>query len=218
MASAGARKQQPARFMSIPDLLAKSDLSEEGLLRVIGRLEGYDVEHSILWVQDHKTPLLQVAVDSSNIEPFPFKQGLLYQFIGEVDYGSVPVAAGFTSPDQATTEATFPGASGRTKVDHIEMEDVDSSNDYPVSAEVTIGTEYEDSSVTEKDQVIIGDKMEVDVPVATGSLTTKRTVRCVVMKALLCRCVDGLDMDVYLRAHEVRMRLASASSDDHSAQ
>lgn len=32
------------------------------------------------------------------------------------------------------------------------------------------------------------------------------TERCVVMKALACRCMDGLDMDVYMRAHQTRMK------------
>ena len=186
---AGLRQQQPARFLSIPDLLASSDPSQEGLLRIIGRLEAYDIEHSILWLQDHKAPLLQVAVDSSNIQPFPFKQGLLYQFIGEVDYRDIPIAAGVS------------------KV-HIPIATVD-HRDAPTADDNTATSDSQETPATDKDKGTIIDNMEMYAPVATSN----QTMRCVVMKALLCRCVDGLDMDVYVRAHEARMRLISTATD-----
>lgn len=126
-----ATGSSPARFISIPDLLATSDPTQEGLLRIIGRVEAYNIKHSIIWIQDHLTPSLQVAVDSSNIEPFPFRAATLYQFIGEVNYRDVPTDSG--------------------------------------------------------------------------------PVRCAVMSALVCRCMDGLNMDVYLRAQEARMRDLNSS-------
>ena len=115
----------PAKFITIPELLAISEPSQAGLLRIIGRLERHDIIHNIVWIQDHQTPSLHVAVEVSNVEPFPFKVGVLYQFIGEADYRDVP-----------------------------------------------------DTDVSKK---------------------------CVLLKALLCRCMDGLDMDIYLRSHEARM-------------
>ena len=137
-------RQQPAKFLSIPDLLSSDDPSQQGLLRIIGRLESYDIKHSILWLHDHNTPSLQVAVECTNIEPFPFKIGLLYQFIGEVDYRDVP--------------------------DH--------------------------GCVPENDTLdFTSDRKRKDA-----------TTRCAVMKALLYRCVEGLDMGVYMRAHEARMK------------
>ena len=150
---AGGR-QQPARFLNIPDLLASSDPSQEGLLRIIGRLECYDIKHSVLWLQDHRTPSLQVAVDSSSIEPFPFKMGSLYQFIGEVDYRDVPI---LTSNRSITAQG---------------------------------GDEDTVVPITSKEMVPDGYQI----------------TRCVMMKALLSRCVEGLDMDVYMKAHKIRMR------------
>ena len=85
-----AGSQQPAKFIRLVDLLASSDPAKLGLQRIIGRLEKYDPAHSIIWLQDSHTPSLQVAVDSTNIEPFPFRVGMLYQFIGEVDYRDTP--------------------------------------------------------------------------------------------------------------------------------
>lgn len=129
-------RQKPAKFITLSELLASSDPAQEGLQRVIGRLEKYDVKNSLIWLQDSHTPSLQVAVNASSIEPFPGKVGLLYQFIGEVDYRDVP-----TPSDGATP---------------------------------------------------------------TGE-TTPTTVKCPVMEALVHRCMDGLDMSMYLQAHEARM-------------
>lgn len=117
-----------AKFITIADLLANSNPSMYGLLRVIGKLESYDIKNSIVWIQDSHTPSLQVAVSVSNIEPVPFasRLGALYQFIGEVNYRDVP----------------------------------------------------------------IGEECE----------------RCLVMVALAYRCMDGLDMDMYIKSHQARMR------------
>lgn len=113
-------------FISFADLLATSDPSEYGLLRVIGRLERYDIKHSLMWLQDNQAPSLKVAISVSNIEPVASRLGTLYQFIGEVNYRDVP-----------------------------------------------IGSESE---------------------------------RCVTMTALAYRCMDGLDMDIYMKSHLARMR------------
>ena len=115
-----------AKFISIKDLLAISNPSQTGMIRIIGRLEKYDIKNSIIWIQDHNTPSLQVAVNSSNIEPFPSKVGVLYQFIGEADYRVIP-----------------------------------NSDD---------------------------------------------SVKCVMLNALVYRCTDGLDLNVYLKSHMARMR------------
>lgn len=114
---------QPAGFISIPDLLASSIPNEKGLVRVIGRLENHDVNHSMVWIQDYQTPSFQMAVATANIEPFPSRVGTLYQFIGEVNYREIP-----------TQE------------------------------------------------------------------------RCLVLSALVYRNMDGLDMDIYMKSHEARMK------------
>lgn len=115
-----------AKFISIPELLATSDPSQAGILRVIGRVERYDLKHSLVTLQDHTTKSLQIAIDTTNIEPFSPKVGLLYQFIGEAGYRKVPINEG----------------------------------------------------------------EEVKV----------------VVKTLVHRCLDGLNMEVYLRSHEARMK------------
>lgn len=129
--------QKPARFTTFADLLASSDPSQLGLQRIIGRLDKYDSRLGLIWLRDCHAPSLQLAVDSSHLDPSPpavgpGKVGVLYQFIGEVDYRDIPVT------DEATGDHT--------------------------------------------------------------------PSRCPVMKALLYRCMDGLDMDLYLRAHEARMK------------
>ena len=112
-----------AKLISIPDLLSISDPSQYGLLRVIGRLESYDIKNSIARIQDPQTPSSQVTIGTLNIEPFPSTLGALYQFIGEVNHRDIPDAG-----------------------------------------------------------------------------------HCLVLAALACRCMDGLDMDIYMRAHRVRMK------------
>ncbi len=179
-------RQQPARFLSIPDLLASSDPSQEGLLRVIGRLEGYDIEHSILCLQDHTTPSLQVAVDSSNIEPFHFKRGSLYQFIGEVNYRDVPMIIGITTDDWR----------------EVPLDTGDDKVDAPIATDTTETTNYGDVPIS--DEVTTISNVEMDTAAVA---IANQTTRCVVMKALLYRCVNGLNMDVYLKAHEARMKM-----------
>ena len=115
-----------ARFISIPDLLATSDPSKQGIVRVIGRIESYSIKHSLIILQDYNSKSLLIAVDTSNIEPCSPKVGLLHQFIGEVNYRSIPPNEG--GPQWA------------------------------------------------------------------------------VVQALVHRCMDGLNMDVYLRSHKVRMK------------
>jgi hypothetical protein len=118
-----------AKLITFSDLLATSDPSEYGLLRMIGKLETYDIKHSIMWIQDYLTPSLKLAISVSNIEPIPFasRLGTLYQFIGEVAYRDVPTTCG-------------------------------------------------------------------------------KSERTVLMTALAFRCMDGVDMGVYVRSHQARMR------------
>ena len=116
-----------SEFISITELLATSDLSKKGIIRVIGRIESYNIKHSLIILQAHATKSLQIAIDTTNLEPFSPKVGLLYQFSGEVDYRDVSTKMG------------------------------------------------------EED-------------------------KWVVIKALVHRCMDGLNMEVYLRSHEVRMK------------
>lgn len=88
------------------------------MVRTIGRLKEYNVKNSLMIIEDFKTSA-ELTVDCQIIEPFPFKQGSLYQLCGELD----------------------------------------------------------------------------------GSRTKSSSV---VFKAHLHRCVDGLDVDVYMKAHAVR--------------
>lgn len=118
---------QCARFVGFPALLASSDPSLEGIVRVIGRVEQYDPSHSMLVLQDPSSQSLQIAIDTTNLEPFCPKVGVLHQFIGEADYRDIPIH----------------GAGG--------------------------------------------DKW-------------------VVVKALVHRCMDGLNMELYLKSLEVRMK------------
>ena len=117
-----------ARFMCFSDLLASNDPSQNGLIRVIGKVESYSIQNSLLTLQDASASgsTLQIAVDTSNIEPFPPKVGVLHQFIGEADYRNISIC----------------------------------------------GTEEQ---------------------------------KWVVLKALAHRCMDGLNMEVYLKSNAVRM-------------
>ncbi len=120
---------QCARYLAFPSLLASKDPSQEGIIRVIGRVEQYDIRHSLLVLQDPSSQSLQIAVDVSNLEPFRPKIGVLHQFIGEADYKDMHIC------DEGS-----------------------------------------------------GDK------------------KWVIVKALLHRSMDGLNMEMYLKALEVRMK------------
>ena len=77
--------------MGFPALLASSDPSVEGIIRVIGRVEQYDIRNSLLVLQDPSSQSLQIAIDVANLEPFCPKVGVLHQFIGEADYRDIPI-------------------------------------------------------------------------------------------------------------------------------
>jgi len=77
--------KEPSRFMTIPNILGGNPADLHGrIVRTIGLLLRYDVNTSQIWIKD-ATSLLELAVDSSMIEPFPFRPNALYQFIGELD-------------------------------------------------------------------------------------------------------------------------------------
>ena len=80
-----AMDKEHSRFMTIPDILGGTPADLHGtIVRTIGLLLRYDVSRSQIWIKD-VTSLLELAIDSSMIEPFPFKPNALYQFIGELD-------------------------------------------------------------------------------------------------------------------------------------
>ena len=71
--------------MTISDILNKYPEEVHGnIVRTIGRLKKYDIKKSELQIEDFKTSL-ELVIDSQVIEPFPFKQDALYQFLGELD-------------------------------------------------------------------------------------------------------------------------------------
>ena len=75
-----------SRFTSVPELLkGQCEDSHGTMVRTIGRLLRYDVKHSLLWLGHYESPYLELPVDSSLVQPFPFSRGALYQVIGEVD-------------------------------------------------------------------------------------------------------------------------------------
>ena len=119
--------EKSAKFVAFLDLLASSDPSEKGMLRVIGRVEQYDIRNSLVILQDPSTKSLQIAIDVSNIEPFSPKVGVLHQFIGEADYKDIPTS-------------------------------------------------------------------------------NENGHKWVVVKALVHRCMDGLNMDAYMKSHHLRMK------------
>ena len=113
--------KDPSQFMTIPDILSGNPADvHRNMVRTIGLLQQYNVRDSQIWIKDMKSSL-ELAVDSSVIEPFPFKQNAVYQFIGELN-----------------------GRSGSTNG--------------------------------------------------------------IVLRAYVYRCVDSLDLDVYLQAHTLRFR------------
>ena len=77
----------PAKFMQVSDILSR--VPPAGLhgimIRTFGRLFKYDPRQNLVWIQDPKKSSDILSVDCSKISPFPFQEGLLYQFIGEVE-------------------------------------------------------------------------------------------------------------------------------------
>ena len=78
--------RQPAAFISVPEIQAckKEDLHDH-MVRTVGRLLRYDTKNSLVWLGHYEPPYLELAIDCSLVQPFPYSQGALYQFIGEVD-------------------------------------------------------------------------------------------------------------------------------------
>ena len=76
----------PAKFMPVSDILLQVPPGLPGVvIRTIGRLFECEPTKNLIWIQDPKKHSDILAVDCSKIAPFPFQNGLLYQFIGEVD-------------------------------------------------------------------------------------------------------------------------------------
>ena len=77
----------PAKFIPISDILFLSGDLHGVMIRTFGTLFKYDPRQNIIWIQDPKKHSDKLSVDCSKISPFPFQEheGLLYQFIGEVD-------------------------------------------------------------------------------------------------------------------------------------
>lgn len=76
----------PASFITIPGIQAsKPEDVHDRMVRTIGRLLHYDTKDSIVWLGHYEPPYLELAIDCSLVQPFPYSQGALYQIIGEVD-------------------------------------------------------------------------------------------------------------------------------------
>ena len=76
----------PASFISVPGIqAAKPEDIHNKMLRTIGRLLRYETKDSIVWLGHYEPPYLELAIDCSLVQPFPYSQGALYQFIGEVN-------------------------------------------------------------------------------------------------------------------------------------
>lgn len=54
-------------------------------MRVIGKLHTYDIQTSRMWIQVSSNPAESLVINTSGIEPFAYKEGALFQFIGELD-------------------------------------------------------------------------------------------------------------------------------------
>lgn len=78
--------RQPAIFFAVPEIQAykKEDLHDR-MVRTVGRLLRYDTKNSLVWLGHYEPPYLELAIDCSLVQPFPYSRGALYQFIGEVD-------------------------------------------------------------------------------------------------------------------------------------
>lgn len=55
------------------------------MMRVIGKLHTYDIQTSRMWIQVSSNPAESLVINTSGIEPFAYKEGALFQFIGELD-------------------------------------------------------------------------------------------------------------------------------------
>lgn len=78
--------RQPAAFITVPQIQAcKADDIHDSMVRTVGRLLRYDTKNNLVWLGHYEPPYLELAIDCSLVQPFPYSQGALYQFIGEVD-------------------------------------------------------------------------------------------------------------------------------------
>ena len=88
--------RQPATFFTVAELQAcKSEDIHDRMVRIIGRLLRYETKQSLVWLGHYELPHSELAIDCSLVQPFPYSQGALYQFIGEVD-GSGRLDCGLT--------------------------------------------------------------------------------------------------------------------------
>ena len=75
-----------AVFSTVPELHACTpEEIHDSMVRVVGRLLRYETKDSLVWLGHYEPPYLELPVDCSLVQPFPFSQGALFQFIGEVD-------------------------------------------------------------------------------------------------------------------------------------
>ena len=76
-----------ATFIPIATLTHAGENAAGKFFRTIGELHEHDVQKGQLVIKDTDSDATLV-IDSSLIEPFPFRQRILYQFIGEVRLGT----------------------------------------------------------------------------------------------------------------------------------
>ena len=75
-----------AVFTTVPEMQAcPPEEIHDSMVRVVGRLLRYETKDSLVWLGHYEPPYLELPVDCSLVQPFPFSQGALFQFIGEVD-------------------------------------------------------------------------------------------------------------------------------------
>lgn len=78
--------RQPAAFITVPELQAcKPEDIHDRIVRTVGRLLRYDTKNGLVWLGHFESPYLELPIDCSLVQPFPYSHGALYQFIGEVD-------------------------------------------------------------------------------------------------------------------------------------
>ena len=78
--------RQPAGFMTVPEIQeCKAEDIHDSMVRTVGRLLRYDTKNSLVWLGHYESPYLELPVNCALVQSFPYSQGALYQFIGEVD-------------------------------------------------------------------------------------------------------------------------------------
>lgn len=76
-----------AKFVPIATLIQTRETVVGKFIRTIGELHEHNIQKEQLVLKDTDSDSTLV-IDSSLIQPFPFRQRILYQFIGEARHGT----------------------------------------------------------------------------------------------------------------------------------